>query len=115
MFTNDEEIARMAAHLGRTVGEFWRDYQVHAHPTEGTPVLEARDGKGCPLLTSDRRCSVHVVKPRQCSTWPFWSDMIEDAKVWEASKSYCPGLDKETGRLYGKREILEIAREKRGT
>lgn len=105
----------MAAYLGKTVGEFWRDHGVFTHPEEEVPVLEARDGRGCPLLTEDRKCSVHPVKPSQCKTWPFWSDMIEDAQVWEAAKSYCPGLDAKGGTLYSKRDILEIARQKRGT
>jgi len=115
VYMKEGEVERMAAHLGKTVGEFWRDYRVHAHPADDEPVIEAKDGKGCPLLTADRRCSVHPVKPVQCSTWPFWRDMVEDVDTWTKAKSYCPGLDAPTGQLYSRKEILAIAREKRGT
>lgn len=115
VFVSDAEVGRMAAHLGMEVSAFMVAFAVRPHPTEESLVLEAREGRGCPLLTADRRCSVHAVKPAQCATWPFWTDMIEDEALWERSKSYCPGLDAPGGREYSRKEILQIAREKRGT
>jgi len=109
VFLVGDELARMARHLDRSVEDFSRTFGVHNHPEEGTTVLEAKDGKGCPLLTADRKCSVHPVKPSQCAAWPFWSDMVKDRELWEASKSYCPGLDKPTGKVYSKLQILAIA------
>lgn len=115
MFVSEAEIARMAAHLGLEDEAFRARFDVRRHPTDGRWVLEARDGRGCPLLTEKRGCSVHAVKPAQCSTWPFWSDMIEDAALWRDATSYCPGMDAPNGRHYTREEILEIARGERGT
>lgn len=96
----------MAAHLGLTVGQFWADFAVMHDPDADQPVLEAKDGKGCPLLTADGRCRVHAVKPVQCSTFPFWSDLLDDALAWDYAKTYCPGMDE--GRLYSRSEIFAI-------
>jgi Fe-S-cluster containining protein len=70
---------------------------------------------GCPLLTADKGCSVHSVKPMQCQTFPFWSELIEDDSAWSDAKSYCPGMDAADGRLYSAEEIRDIAAERRGT
>jgi Fe-S-cluster containining protein len=82
---------------------------------DGQAMLEAKDGAGCPLLTADRRCAVHPVKPMQCRTWPFWSEMVEDERAWAAAKAFCPGLDAPAGRRYTRPEILKILEEDTGT
>jgi uncharacterized protein len=111
----EEEEARIAAHLGLTVSAFREKYAVEWEEDAGQHALVAKDGRGCPLLTADRRCSVHEVKPVQCSAWPFWSEMIEDRKVWDEAKAFCAGLDAEGGRRYTRAEILAIIDEQHGT
>lgn len=113
VLTTDAEIAKMARALSRTVGEFWRDFRVQTDRESGRPFLEAADGKGCPLLTADRLCSVHAVKPLQCSAWPFWSEMVEDRAAWEDAKSFCAGLDAPEGKKYSRLEILKIVEDER--
>lgn len=45
------------------------------------PVAQARD---CIFLQSDNTCSIHQVRPLQCSTYPWWPDlMIQEEWVWE--------------------------------
>jgi Fe-S-cluster containining protein len=115
VYTSDSEIAAMAEHLGISVREFWKRFEVRVDLVTERPVFEAKDQKGCPLLDPDRGCSVHPVKPIQCATWPFWPEMLRDRTEWAAAKSFCPGLDRDDGRRYTRAEILEIRDEKRGT
>lgn len=115
VYLKPEEEARIAAHLGHTVERFRSEHGARWEPDAEQYALEAKDGKGCPLLTPDRRCSVHEVKPSQCSAWPFWPEMLDDRTVWDAAKRFCPGLDAEDGRRYSRSEILSIRREQRGT
>jgi Fe-S-cluster containining protein len=115
VYSDDEEIARMAAHLGQTPAEFWARYGVRVDTDSGRPILEAKDGRGCPLLTPDRRCSVHAVKPSQCATWPFWPEMLSDREEWDAAKSFCPGLDRQDAPRYTKIQIRAIEQGRRGT
>lgn len=45
------------------------------------PVAQARD---CIFLQPDNTCSIHQVRPLQCSTYPWWPDlMIQEEWVWE--------------------------------
>ncbi|MCC7380413.1 MAG: YkgJ family cysteine cluster protein [Deltaproteobacteria bacterium] len=102
------EEKRIAAFLGRTVPALRKELGTVIDRASGRPTVRVRDAAGCPLLTPERGCSVHAVKPAQCRTWPFWTEMVEDRREWEASKSFCPGLDAPGGRRYTRREILAI-------
>lgn len=102
------ELRKMAAHLGLEPAEFRRRYDVSGDGEASGLYIEVKGGKGCPLLSPERRCTVHPVKPAQCSTWPFWSEMVEDSAEWQRCKSYCPGLDAEDGRLYSEAEIRAL-------
>lgn len=99
------EVRRIADYLGLAPSIFKGRYLVDEDPDTLAASIPVKDGKGCPLLTPDRQCSVHPVKPSQCSTWPFWPEMIGEAAEWQRCKSYCPGLDAKDGRLYSESEI----------
>ena len=60
----------------------------------------------CPFLENNR-CKIYPVRPKQCSTWPFWSENLKK-EIWEGPvKDCCPGIGK--GDLKSADEILEIA------
>ncbi len=59
----------------------------------------------CIFLQGDQ-CGIYPVRPRQCQTFPFWPENVQNRKSWEALKAFCPGIDQ--GRLYTAREIQEI-------
>jgi uncharacterized protein len=108
VYMTDEELARIAKHLDLSVMRFKKKYDVRRENDEGEWYIDALDGKGCPLLSEERRCMVHPVKPTQCATFPFWPEMLDDAGEWEAAKSFCPGLDAPEGELYAKSRITAI-------
>ena len=107
-----EELSQIADLLGLSEEEFRTRYAIRRHQKSGMDFLEASGGKGCPLLTTDGRCSVHERKPKQCSTWPFWPELLQDEKEWEDAKRVCIGIDIEDGELYTEEQILEIRGER---
>lgn len=98
----------MAKHLGISVRSFWAEFQVRYDAASEQPVLEAKNGLGCPLLSPTRTCRVHSVKPMQCRSFPFWTDLLDDTSVWDFAKQDCPGMDAPQGRLYSAEEIRQI-------
>jgi hypothetical protein len=95
------DIARLAEHLGFTCAEFERRYLC------GTaPLLRFRKQrhKQCPFLLTDG-CSVHSIKPLQCSSFPFWPELLAKASERRDAAQYCPGMNK------GPLVNLEIAQE----
>jgi Fe-S-cluster containining protein len=64
---SDEDIARIAAHLGMTGDEFIaayleRDEKEGRYRTKTTP---------CPFLGEDRKCTIYDVRPEKCEGYPF--------------------------------------------
>ncbi len=97
---------RLAAHLGISIARFTSGY---TEREDGSSLLKY-SGKDCPFFQNNR-CSVYEARPRQCRTWPFWPENMEQA-VWEREvASYCPGVGK--GRIYTAEEIDQIIGRKR--
>lgn len=76
-------------------------------------LIEVDEGESCPLLGEDG-CTVHDIKPRQCATYPFWTEVIESPTAWAMESLRCEGIDEE-GDLYSPDLIDIIASDKRLT
>ena len=103
MYVTREDIARLAEHLGITRAEFKRRYLC------GTaPLLRFRKQrhKQCPFLLADG-CSVHAIKPLQCSSFPYWPELLASAEERREAAKYCPGMNK--GPLVNIESAREIA------
>ena len=99
----------MAAHLQLDVDDFQKRYAVAWDEHAQSWRIDATDGDGCPLLDGND-CRVHPVKPSQCRSFPFWSELLDDRDAWAEAKEYCPGMDAPDGRLFTAREIRKIRR-----
>jgi uncharacterized protein len=90
VYVTGDDIARLATHLGITRTEFRRRYLC------GTaPLLRFRKQrhKECPFLLADG-CSVHAVKPLQCSSFPFWPELLASAGERRQTATYCLGMNR---------------------
>jgi len=89
VYVTGDDAARLAAHLGMSRAEFRRRYLC------GTaPLLRFRKQrhKHCPFLLATG-CSVHAVKPLQCSSFPFWPELLAKAGERREAASFCPGMN----------------------
>jgi uncharacterized protein len=71
---DDEDIGRIAAHLGMGPEEFIanyleRDEERDRYRIKATP---------CPFLGADNRCTIYAVRPEKCRGYPF-TDMVDFA------------------------------------
>jgi Fe-S-cluster containining protein len=101
VYLTREDIARLAEHLGVTRAEFKRRYLC------GTaPLLRFRKQrhKQCPFLFSTG-CSVHAVKPLQCSSFPYWPELLDKVSERREAAAYCPGMN------HGPLVNIDVARE----
>ncbi len=109
IWVRPDEIERIADCLMLPVKEFM---QTHCRRVWWRVSLKERDNGDCILLGPDG-CTVYPVRPAQCSSFPFWPDVLESRREWEALKGRCPGVGH--GRLYSRQEIDEIAAGERRT
>lgn len=103
VYVTRDDIARIAEYLGITRAEFKRCYLC------GTaPLLRFRKQrhKQCPFLLASG-CSVHAVKPLQCSSFPYWPEVLASADERRETAKYCPGMNK--GPLVNVEAAREIA------
>jgi hypothetical protein len=101
VYVTRDDIARLAAHLGITHTEFKRRYLC------GTaPLLRFRKQrhKQCPFLESNG-CSVHSIKPLQCSSFPYWPELLANPNERRETAKYCPGMN------HGPLVNIDLARE----
>jgi Fe-S-cluster containining protein len=119
VWINDQEIDRLAAHLGlsrqETIEKYCRTIG------RGVSLKERRTPQGnydCIFLTEiepekprrngavthrRRVCGIYPVRPLQCRTWPFWGGNLTSQENWDESAKRCPGMNR--GRRFGKEEI----------
>jgi hypothetical protein len=90
VYVNREDIARLASHLAISQAEFKRRYLCGV-----APLLRFRKprNKQCPFLNSNG-CSVHSVKPLQCSSFPYWPELLASAGERRQTAQFCPGMNR---------------------
>lgn len=66
--------------------------------------LKERPNFDCVFWT-EAGCSVYEARPVQCSTYPFWSTLVETEGSWREEARDCPGIGR--GGLLSREEIEE--------
>lgn len=106
---SEEDAVRMAAHLGMKADAFHRKYT----RVKNRLLLKERDDGSCVMLGKDDKCMVYPVRPRQCSSYPFWDEILANDFTWLLEKNMCPGID--VGKKYSPEEIDAIRIDKAKT
>lgn len=91
----DEEAGRIAGHLGMPLQRFYQQYTKEYSKVEGFRLLKTKhnQARDCIFLQPDNTCSIHKVRPLQCSTYPWWPDLMNQQDwVWERD-NVCEGFD----------------------
>ncbi|KAG2428344.1 hypothetical protein HXX76_010490 [Chlamydomonas incerta] len=92
-----EEIPRIAKHLNLSTQRFLDTYTKQYSKYSGWRMLKTAgdSGQSCVFLSplDGKTCLVHSVRPSQCSTYPWWPELMHDGE-WEWEKTnICEGFD----------------------
>ncbi len=90
MYLTEDDVTRLAAYLGMSAEAFEGRY---VYRTTNLRRLRIPRAVQCVFLKSDG-CSVHAAKPLQCSTFPFWPELVDDKRRWLQTAKWCPGIGK---------------------
>lgn len=105
VYLRADEAAAIAHHLGMEIDRFKDEYLVFE---DGWITLRP-DLDQCAFLTTDGKCSVYEVRPKQCRTWPFWEHNLRE-EVWKGQvNAICPGSRE--GEIHSADEVERIAAE----
>jgi len=79
-----------------------------------TTIVEHPITRDCIFLRTiegKKRCVIYPVRPKQCRTWPFWSENLAGPNAWNKAAIKCPGINR--GKLYSLQEIERIRKQKK--
>jgi Fe-S-cluster containining protein len=61
---------------------------------EGLFTLGEDQNRECLMLNQKiNRCRIYSVRPNQCSSYPFWPDLLRNQVSWAREATLCPGID----------------------
>jgi len=104
VFLHDEDIDRLSGRLGTDRETFLEGRcRVVDMGIERLYSLKEKKNNDCEFW--DAGCSLYLDRPVQCSSYPFWAQIVESEASWQAEAGVCPGIGK--GRLFSKAEIEE--------
>jgi Fe-S-cluster containining protein len=107
VYLSEDDIQRAAQFVGMKPKAFEGKY---IYRTRHQRRFRKPRNKQCPFLDQGG-CSIHPAKPTQCSTFPFWPEIVERRVTWRRTRKYCPGIGK--GPLIQIGSAMEIAEEQR--
>ncbi|MBI3900425.1 MAG: YkgJ family cysteine cluster protein [Gammaproteobacteria bacterium] len=83
--------------IQRFLGISWRWFRQRYLTVyeDGTESLRWEHDR-CVFLDGERRCRIYAVRPSQCRTYPFWSDVTQSARHWQAEARRCEGIGRGT-------------------
>ncbi len=96
VYLTEDDVKRAATFVGMTAKAFEAKY---VYRTRNEIRFRQPRDKQCHFLT-ENGCSIHPAKPTQCSTFPFWPEIVEKKVTWFKTARYCPGI--------GKGELIQI-------
>lgn len=90
VWVNEEELAEIAAYLGKPVEEVRRDHTRAVGKRRS--LTEVGSNHDCTFFDPKTRgCTVYTARPRQCRNWPFWNSNLATPAAWRAVQQTCPG------------------------
>ena len=92
VYLTGEEAERIRKHLKLSMGWFRRRYLERLE--DGELVASSAAGGRCIFLDPDKQCKVYSVRPLQCSTYPFWPELVCRGKAWQAESRRCEGINR---------------------
>jgi hypothetical protein len=104
VYVSRKEILSIARFLGATVGTLRRSHTTK--DSDGERTLRIRSNGDCVFWKDG--CSIYPVRPRQCRTFPFWSENLASEEAWKEGTATCHGAGR--GRLYRLEDIRAILR-----
>jgi uncharacterized protein len=107
VYLSEQDLIKAAAYVGISAADFEAKY---VYRTKRRMRLRKPPHSQCHFL-EDGGCSIHPAKPTQCRTFPYWPELVENRRAWQALSSYCPGIGQ--GPLIQIGTALEIADEMR--
>ena len=90
VWANERECAAIAAHLGVTLAQFLARYTKAYSRRPGWRMLKLAQPSGdCIFLREGRHCSIYGARPLQCSSYPWWPELMDPGVAAQQAARCC--------------------------
>ena len=100
VLVNKQELQAMAAYLKVGVPDFMKKFTEKA---DGFVSIMSRPNGTCVFYQDG--CTIYPVRPIQCRTFPFWSDVVKSPHRWQEQAKKCKGMNK--GKIWDVETVRE--------
>lgn len=90
--TSATERSAIRTYLNLSAAWFRRRYLVRVDA--GSLGIRLEQNGRCPFLAASNRCRIYSVRPRQCRTYPWWPELIENKSDWSTEARRCEGMNR---------------------
>ena len=101
------EAEKIAEFLCLTTENFLKKYTFDVN---GRISLNEKKNYDCIFLDRKKGCQIYEVRPQQCSSYPFWPEVLGSVEAWLLEGHFCPGINR--GRVISFEEIQELREQK---
>lgn len=105
VYLSKRDLESLCRHTKLSAKQFVETYCRWADYSYGEQVLALKEKKNYDCILWENGCTCYESRPVQCSTYPFWTWMINDRETWEECGKTCPGIN--NGKLWSRAEIEE--------
>jgi Fe-S-cluster containining protein len=92
VFLAKDDLRRLLSRLSLDFPAFFETYCTLVNQGTGWAIsLKEKKNFDC-VFWSSQGCSVYEDRPVQCSTFPFWSSIMESRISWKDAGNDCPGI-----------------------
>lgn len=108
VFLSQDDLERISKWANLTAEQFIKVYCRYLEDDSGKTFLTLKTLSGGDCIFWDASipgCQAYQARPTQCSTYPFWTKIMESKESWLKEKDVCPGINE--GPLHSFEEIRE--------
>src|SRR5438105_1188806 len=100
VWVDEDEIAAIAREREVTVEQA---IALYTRPASRGMSLREKPNGDCVFFDRQAGCTIYLVRPQQCRTWPFWESNVRTPEAWRETCKVCPGSGQ--GELISAEEI----------
>lgn len=91
VWLQEEDVKHLSKELNFTEEEFIQKYTRQVG--FDLALIDNPRSDDCIFLEDQKFCKVYKNRPKQCQTYPWWSQNLESISGWEEAKQRCEGID----------------------
>ncbi|MBO5137289.1 MAG: YkgJ family cysteine cluster protein [Spirochaetaceae bacterium] len=93
VYLSEKDLTNLCQWFNLDRQDFIKKYCRWVSYYDGTEVLCLQEKENYDCILWQECCTAYEARPIQCSTYPFWSYIVESKESWQKEAMECPGIN----------------------